>query len=149
MVGSSTGPHRLVDGHLGITPAISHPRPYLLTTQHLQASPPPPEALFTGWVASHRPSSLAAAQPGDQRKSPKTVTETPRVYWTGLGLTCALKGAWGDSLTVCRRQNMAATFPTQGRRALPFIGGTDVRLAHQGCQGNQPGAGPSLQAVTD
>ena len=44
---------------------------------------------------------------------------------------------------------MAATFPTQERRALPFIGGTDVRLAHQGYQGNQPGAGPSLQVVTD
>ena len=49
-VGQLPRPHRLVDGHLGITPAISHSRPYLLTMQHSQAFPQPPEALFTvGW----------------------------------------------------------------------------------------------------
>ena len=120
---AATGPHRLVDGHLGITPAISHSRPYLLTMQHSQAFPQPPEAFFTCWAAPHRPSRLAAAQPGDQRKSPKTVTETQRVYWTGLGLTCTQKSSWSNTLTVCRRQNTTATFPTQGRRGAAIYRG--------------------------
>ena len=76
-------PHRLVDSHLGITPAIFH-SPSLF----------PDILALTGvfsasWLAlqllgcTRGPASLVTAQCGDWRKSPETVTETLTVYWTG------------------------------------------------------------------
>ena len=51
-------------------------------------------------------------------------------------------GSWSNTLSSAAdgRQDMAAIFVTSGRR-LPFIGGIDIRLAHQLPRKSEGGAG--------
>ena len=63
--------------------------------------------------------------------------------------------SWSHTLpcTADSRQNEAAVFTTPGEKGYiylyPFIGGSDVRLAHQLPWKPEAGAGASTQAVTD
>ena len=63
-------------------------------------------------------------------KSPETVTETVVIYWTGGSYTKG-PGATPHHVGADAGQDMTTVFATQGRRRPPFIGGIDVRWAHQ------------------
>ena len=74
--------------------------------------------------ASHRSASLVVVQPGDQRNSLETATETPRLLDGDI-----LQRVLERQLNTTSEQDTATAFATQGRR-LPFTGRIDVS-----CQG--------------
>ena len=69
--------------------------------------------------------------PGFKTKERAQNQQQRRRWSTGQGPSIREAGSW--SLCVADRQDMAAVFTTEGaagRRRLPFVGGTDVRVAH-------------------
>ena len=74
--------------------------------------------------ASHRSASLVVVQPGDQRNSLETATETPRLLDGDI-----LQRVLERQLNTTSEQDTATAFAIRGRR-LPFTGRIDVS-----CQG--------------
>ena len=135
-------------------PTVSQPSPFQRIKKFLPLSPPPPGDIHPPpsspllssarkikvtiyqqlcakhclsvllLVVPHRPASHVIAQLQDPRKSPETETST--IYW--IGNLISLKQSPGAIPYHVWMQS--GTLATQGRRRLPFIGETVVRLAY-------------------
>ena len=118
----------------------SVPRPHFPTSQCSQEFPWPARQLL-----GCTPASVVVAQPQDRRKGLETVTETSMVYWTGYLMHPKQKGL--EQHPHCERQpagrTLQAICTAMGRWRLPFIGGSDVTLAHQLPRKPAAGARPS------
>ena len=81
---------------------------------------------------AHRSTSPVLASLKTEERELETVTETLRILDPGSYMSEA-KGSWRNIPPCMKdsRQNKIATFTTQGKRRLLFIGGSDVTLGHQ------------------
>ena len=76
--------------------------------------------------------SLVLAQPQDQRKCLEAMTETSTTCWIGkLTSQKQSPGATPHHVQQTVRQDMATKMAAGEKERLPFIGGIEVRLAHQ------------------